>query len=103
MQANSKLVGSYLIRELAKLREEFECVGDVRGKGLMIGVELVRDKITKQPLTGDPFFDIWERCRDMGLLIGRGGSKGNVRQIACTAFHILRVSDSYGSPIANRH
>lgn len=81
MQANSKLVGSYLIQELAKLRDEFECVGDVRGKGLMIGVELVRDKVTKQPLVGDDFFDIWEKCRDMGLLIGRGGLKGNVRPL----------------------
>lgn len=78
MQRNSKTVGSDLIKELGKLRDEFECVGDVRGKGLMIGVELVNDKTSREPLIGDDFFDIWEDCRNMGLLIGRGGSRGNV-------------------------
>ena len=38
-------VGTYFIKELIKLRDEFEVVGDVRGKGLMIGVEMVKDKV----------------------------------------------------------
>ncbi len=38
-------MGTYFLNELAKLRDEFEIVGDVRGKGLMIGVELVEDKV----------------------------------------------------------
>lgn len=38
-------VGTYFINELIKLRDEFEVVGDVRGKGLMIGMELVTDKV----------------------------------------------------------
>lgn len=37
--------GAYLLQGLAKLRDDFEVVGDVRGKGLMIGVELVNDKV----------------------------------------------------------
>ena len=37
-------VGTYFMKELIKLRDEFEVVGDVRGKGLMIGVEMVKDK-----------------------------------------------------------
>jgi len=36
---------TYFIKELIKLRDEFEVVGDVRGKGLMIGVEMVKDKV----------------------------------------------------------
>lgn len=44
-QANSARVGEVLIKELLKLREEFEVVGDVRGKGLMLGVELVKSKV----------------------------------------------------------
>jgi acetylornithine/succinyldiaminopimelate/putrescine aminotransferase len=38
-------VGTYFIEELAKLRDQFETVGDVRGKGLMIGIEMVKDKV----------------------------------------------------------
>lgn len=38
-------VGTYLLKELAKLRDKYEIVGDVRGKGLMIGVEMVTDKV----------------------------------------------------------
>jgi len=43
-QLLSKEVGCYLLEKLSSLRDEFECVGDVRGKGLMVGVELVQDK-----------------------------------------------------------
>lgn len=42
----SDVVGSFLLEELAKLRDEFEIIGDVRGKGLMIGMELVKSKVT---------------------------------------------------------
>ena len=43
-QELSKVVGGYLLKKLSSLRDEFECVGDVRGKGLMVGLELVNDK-----------------------------------------------------------
>ena len=45
LQQNCAVVGTYFLNELAKLRDEFEIVGDVRGKGLMIGVELVENKV----------------------------------------------------------
>ena len=45
-QENSAVVGTYFINELAKLRDEFEIIGDVRGKGLMIGVEMVSSKVS---------------------------------------------------------
>ena len=44
-QRVSREVGTFTLLELAKLRDEFEIVGDVRGKGLMIGVEMVTDKV----------------------------------------------------------
>ena len=44
-QENSHIVGTYFLEKLAELREEFEIVGDVRGKGLMIGIEMVTDKV----------------------------------------------------------
>jgi len=39
-------VGTYLMTELAKLRDKYEIIGDVRGKGLQIGVEMVKDKVS---------------------------------------------------------
>lgn len=45
LQENCANVGTYFLNELAKLRDEFEIVGDVRGKGLMIGIEMVQDKV----------------------------------------------------------
>lgn len=44
-QELSHKVGTHTLLQLAKLRDEFEIVGDVRGKGLMIGVEMVADKV----------------------------------------------------------
>ena len=49
-QAVSADVGTYFLTELIKLRDEFEVVGDVRGKGLMIGVEMVKDKARSSTL-----------------------------------------------------
>jgi 4-aminobutyrate aminotransferase len=47
--ANAAKVGSYFMRKLHGLAERFAVVGEVRGKGLMIGVELVKDRTTKEP------------------------------------------------------
>jgi 4-aminobutyrate aminotransferase len=46
---NARRMGEYLLGRLAGWRQEFPSVGDVRGKGLMIGIELVKDKQTKEP------------------------------------------------------
>ena len=45
LQENSQEVGTYMLLKFAKLREEFQIIGDVRGKGLMIGIEMVKDKV----------------------------------------------------------
>jgi len=80
-QENSAVVGTDFLNKLATLREEFECVGDVRGKGLMIGVEMVTDKETKEPLPAEDFGTIWELSKEMGVLFGKGGIHGNVFRI----------------------
>ncbi|XP_071450924.1 alanine--glyoxylate aminotransferase 2, mitochondrial [Hetaerina americana] len=82
LQRNCEVVGTHLLKGLAQLRSEFEeVVGDVRGKGLMVGVELVADPLTRAPLSSTNFVDIWEDCKDMGVLLGRGGLNGNVLRI----------------------
>jgi 4-aminobutyrate aminotransferase-like enzyme len=46
LQENSKIVGEYFLDELKKLQKEFEIIGDVRGCGLFIGIEFVKDKVS---------------------------------------------------------
>ncbi|KAJ9575898.1 hypothetical protein L9F63_007210, partial [Diploptera punctata] len=81
LQENSHNVGTYFLKKLAKLREEFEFVGDVRGKGLMIGVELVTDKESKTPLSPKQSAFIKEEIKNLGVLVGSGGMKANVLRI----------------------
>ena len=44
----------------------------------MIGVEMVEDSTSHAPMTKERFAVIWEQCKDMGLLLGKGGFHGNV-------------------------
>lgn len=46
---NSRIIGDYLLAQMQEKLLPFSFVGDVRGKGLMLGVEIVRDKVTKEP------------------------------------------------------
>ncbi|XP_037386244.1 alanine--glyoxylate aminotransferase 2, mitochondrial isoform X1 [Talpa occidentalis] len=82
LQENSQEVGTYMLLEFAKLRDEFEIIGDVRGKGLMIGIEMVKDKMSRQPLPREEVNQIHDDCKNMGLLIGRGGIFSQTFRIA---------------------
>ncbi|EDL82994.1 alanine-glyoxylate aminotransferase 2, isoform CRA_b [Rattus norvegicus] len=82
LQRNSQEVGTYMLLKFAKLRDEFDIVGDVRGKGLMVGIEMVQDKISRQPLPKTEVNQIHEDCKDMGLLVGRGGNFSQTFRIA---------------------
>ncbi|KAM6985229.1 alanine--glyoxylate aminotransferase 2, mitochondrial [Aplochiton taeniatus] len=80
-QQISQDVGTYLLTELAKLRDKYEIVGDVRGKGLQIGVEMVTDKASRNPLPVEAMAAIFEDTKDMGVLIGKGGLYGQIFRI----------------------
>ncbi|XP_011824519.1 PREDICTED: alanine--glyoxylate aminotransferase 2, mitochondrial [Mandrillus leucophaeus] len=82
LQENSQEVGTYMLLKFAKLRDEFEIVGDVRGKGLMIGIEMVQDKMSRRPLPREEVNQIHEDCKHMGLLVGRGGIFSQTFRIA---------------------
>jgi len=72
--------GKYLIKRLNEMKEDYNIIGEVRGKGLIIGVELVRDQKTKTP-AAEETVKIRDQCREKGVLIGHGGVKGNVIRI----------------------
>jgi len=80
IQENAAKVGGRLMEGLNGLMERHSIIGDVRGKGLMIGVELVNDRSSKEPAT-EACLEVFERCRDLGLLLGKGGLRGNTLRI----------------------
>ena len=81
MQEKSRKIGDWMLKKLADMRDQFEFVGDVRGKGLMIGVEMIKDKKTKDPMSIEDISKIHEYIRDSGLIIGRGSLDGNTFRI----------------------
>jgi len=80
LQENSLRVGGHLIEQLTALKEKHPILGDVRGKGLMIGLELVLDRETKEPASKE-CAQVFERVKELGLLIGKGGLFGSVLRI----------------------
>ncbi|KAE8636523.1 hypothetical protein XENTR_v10003029 [Xenopus tropicalis] len=81
LQKNCEVIGTQMLLEFAKLRDMFEIIGDVRGKGLMIGIEMVKDKESRKPLAAQEMNLIWEDCKDMGVLFGKGGIYGQTFRI----------------------
>jgi 4-aminobutyrate aminotransferase len=65
---NASRVGEYLLGKLKELQKRFHLIGDVRGKGLMIGVELVKDPVTKEKAI-DERSKVIQACFQKGLLI----------------------------------
>jgi alanine-glyoxylate transaminase / (R)-3-amino-2-methylpropionate-pyruvate transaminase len=79
--AHSARMGAMLRAGLEKLQEKYPIIGDVRGKGLMQGLELVKDRQSKEPHT-EGIKQLFEATRELGLLIGKGGLYGNVVRIS---------------------
>ena len=77
---NAASTGAYLKHGLSKLMERHELIGDVRGTGLALGVELVLDRRTRQPAPGEAK-RIIGLVRDQGVLIGLEGQFGNILKI----------------------
>jgi alanine-glyoxylate transaminase/(R)-3-amino-2-methylpropionate-pyruvate transaminase len=80
LQENCRVVGKRLKDGLKELAKTHHLIGDVRGMGLMLGVELVRDRKTKDPAKKETLA-LLEAAREMGVLVGKGGLDGNVLRI----------------------
>lgn len=70
-------LGQWALQELRNLQACHPIIGDVRGQGLMLGIELVKDRTSKEPAAAEAAH-IRDRCREAGVLIGVGGQFGNV-------------------------
>jgi 4-aminobutyrate aminotransferase-like enzyme len=78
---NAHAVGGYFRQRLEELEEKHALIGDVRGMGMMQGLELVKDRRTKEPAP-EATHQLLERARHNGLLIGKGGLYANVVRMA---------------------
>lgn len=90
LREQASVVGGYFRQKLEELQQKHALIGDVRGMGLMQGIELVKDRKTKEPASEETN-RFMEECRRRGLLIGKGGLWGNV----------LRLSPPLNIPKAN--
>lgn len=77
LRSNCRVVGDYLREKLDELKEKYEIIGDVRGMGLMQGIELVKNRETKEPAP-EAVLRVFEETKKHGVLIGKGGLYGNV-------------------------
>jgi len=75
LQANSLNIGNRILAGLNKLKEKHNVIGDVRGKGLLLGIELVKDRQSKEPAREESA-QVMETAKEMGLLLGKGGLWG---------------------------
>jgi 4-aminobutyrate aminotransferase / (S)-3-amino-2-methylpropionate transaminase / 5-aminovalerate transaminase len=66
--ANAKRVGAVMLKRLEAMKEKYPFVGDVRGRGLLLGIELVQDRQTKEPLPKSLTQKLFQSCLKRGLL-----------------------------------
>lgn len=80
LQENARIVGQHLLQGLRSLQAEHSLIGDVRGMGLYVGVELVSDPGTREPATLEAS-RVKERLRDRRILLSTDGPDDNVLKI----------------------
>ncbi len=76
----SRQIGNTIMDRFTAMQEKHELIGEVRGLGAMVAIELVRDRQTKEP-TAQQTADIIHRCHDRGLLVIKAGLYDNVIRI----------------------
>jgi 4-aminobutyrate aminotransferase-like enzyme len=80
LQDNARILGNYFLEELRGLKQEFELIGDVRGAGLFLGIELVRDRISLEPATKEAGILV-NRLKGRGMLLSTDGPFSNIIKI----------------------
>jgi diaminobutyrate-2-oxoglutarate transaminase len=78
MPDQAQAMGAYLKAKLAKLAQEFSCIGEVRGRGLMLGMEIISPHHTDRMLDGTLARHIKRECFKQGVMVETGGRHGAV-------------------------
>ncbi|WP_119301315.1 aminotransferase class III-fold pyridoxal phosphate-dependent enzyme [Dongia deserti] len=94
---NASAIGGDLLTRMRALMEKYAVIGDVRGLGLMLGIDLVTDRRSKEPAT-ERAGRVVERCRELGVLMGTDGPFDNVIKLRpalifnkANADHLMQV------------
>lgn len=72
LQENARVVGAALLERLHSLKDKYQVIGDVRGKGLMLALEFVKDRDSKTPDKGMTT-EVFEACRAQGIILSKSG------------------------------
>ena len=77
VQLNARTVGAALLERLQDLKQKHEAIGDVRGRGLMLAIEMVKDRKTKEP-DRETTSAVFEACRESRLILSKSGPTQSV-------------------------
>ena len=72
LQENARRVGAALIERLVELQQKYKVIGDVRGRGLLLAIECVKDRSTREPDT-ETTARVFEATREEGLVVSKSG------------------------------
>jgi 4-aminobutyrate aminotransferase-like enzyme/Ser/Thr protein kinase RdoA (MazF antagonist) len=100
LQENALAVGTYWIAQLQKLQSEYPLIGDVRGSGLFLGIDLVNDRATRAPASDQASY-IVNRLRERGILAGADGPHHNVIKLRPPLIFSREGADLFTSTFAS--
>jgi 4-aminobutyrate aminotransferase-like enzyme/Ser/Thr protein kinase RdoA (MazF antagonist) len=100
LQQNALTVGTQWIRELRELQAKQPLIGDVRGLGLFLGIDLVTDRETREPATGQASY-VMNRLREQAILAGTDGPHHNVIKLRPPLCFTLADAKQFTSALAS--
>ncbi|KAH8387695.1 hypothetical protein KR093_008927 [Drosophila rubida] len=95
LQQNAQRLGEYLLRECGQLKQEFDCVGDVRGLGLFVGIELVSDRDERVPDTAAARWVVNRMKQLHQVLVSSDGPNDNVIKLKPPMCFSLENADEF--------
>ncbi|MCX6815594.1 MAG: aminotransferase class III-fold pyridoxal phosphate-dependent enzyme [Candidatus Aenigmarchaeota archaeon] len=95
---NAVRVGNYIMKRLNEMKEKYECLGDVRGLGLMIGMEIVQNKKSRKPGKAEREFIMYKSYENRLIMLGAGTSVIRI----CPALNITRAQADAGLNVLDK-
>ncbi|MCL4131897.1 UNVERIFIED_CONTAM: hypothetical protein GTU68_034400 [Idotea baltica] len=92
LMENATLVGNYIMEKFRELQKKYKLIGDVRGQGMFIGVDLVKDRATREPATAEAAFAN-KRLKEMHVLLSSDGPYKNVLKFKSPLVFSLQDAD----------
>jgi len=91
---NTIKMGAYAMQKMQELKDKYEVIGDIRGKGLFLGIEFVKDRETKEPTDQSVVIDIGADCMKNGVIVGRTNTSfTHLNNTLCLAPALIATKD----------